>query len=79
MAIRPSRPFQTNGCVNGGWIICFSCCTRCVSRLSAMGTADHVKDLRVYTIWRAEISYFKTQHRSYRKTGTEVSISSTLL
>lgn len=27
----------------------------------------------MYTIWRAEISYFKTQHRSYRKTGTEVS------
>lgn len=31
------------------------------------------QDLRVYTIWRAEISYFKTQHRQYRKTGTEVS------
>ncbi|ORX38429.1 Chs5p-Arf1p-binding proteins-domain-containing protein [Kockovaella imperatae] len=29
------------------------------------------EDLRVYTIWRAEISHFKTQHRSYRKTGTE--------
>ncbi|WVN86330.1 uncharacterized protein L203_101493 [Cryptococcus depauperatus CBS 7841] len=28
-------------------------------------------DLRVYTIWRAEISHFKTQHMSYRKTGTE--------
>ena len=31
------------------------------------------QDLRVYTIWRAEISHFKTQHMSYRKTGTEVS------
>jgi hypothetical protein len=31
-----------------------------------------VQDLRVYTIWRAEISHFKTQHMSYRKTGTEV-------
>lgn len=30
------------------------------------------EDLRVYTIWRAEISHFKTQHMSYRKTGTEV-------
>ena len=30
------------------------------------------QDLRVYTIWRAEISHFKTQHMSYRKTGTEV-------
>ena len=25
----------------------------------------------MYTIWRAEISHFKTQHMSYRKTGTE--------
>ena len=33
------------------------------------------QDLRVYTIWRAEISHFKTQHMSYRKTGTEVSSS----
>jgi hypothetical protein len=32
-----------------------------------------LQDLRVYTIWRAEISHFKTQHMSYRKTGTEVS------
>lgn len=31
------------------------------------------QDLRVYTIWRAEISHFKTQHMSYKKTGTEVS------
>lgn len=31
-----------------------------------------IQDLRVYTIWRAEISHFKTQHMSYRKTGTEV-------
>ncbi|WVR09529.1 hypothetical protein IAU60_006597 [Kwoniella sp. DSM 27419] len=29
------------------------------------------EDLRVYTIWRAEISHFRTQHMSYRKTGTE--------
>lgn len=29
------------------------------------------EDLRVYTIWRAEISHFQTQHMSYRKTGTE--------
>lgn len=29
------------------------------------------EDLRVYTIWRAEISHFKTQHQSYRKSGTE--------
>ncbi|TXT15606.1 hypothetical protein VHUM_00109 [Vanrija humicola] len=28
-------------------------------------------DLRVYTIWRAEISHFQMQHMSYRKTGTE--------
>jgi len=33
-----------------------------------------LQDLRVYTIWRAEISHFKTQHMSYRKTGTEVSL-----
>lgn len=25
----------------------------------------------MYTIWRAEVSHFKTQHMSYRKTGTE--------
>jgi hypothetical protein len=37
-----------------------------------------LQDLRVYTIWRAEISHFKTQHMSYRKTGTEVSRSKTL-
>jgi hypothetical protein len=36
------------------------------------------QDLRVYTIWRAEISHFKTQHMSYRKTGTEVSSSPTV-
>jgi hypothetical protein len=38
-------------------------------------SSDHFmihQDLRVYTIWRAEISHFKTQHMSYRKTGTEV-------
>lgn len=29
------------------------------------------EDLRVYTIWRAEVSHFQTQHMSYRKTGTE--------
>lgn len=31
------------------------------------------EDLRVYTIWRAEVSHFQLQHMSYRKTGTEVS------
>lgn len=38
------------------------------------GVADGCtrQDLRVYTIWRAEISHFKTQHMSYRKSGTEV-------
>lgn len=41
-------------------------------------TADNLflvlyEDLRVYTIWRAEISHFQLQHMSYRKTGTEVS------
>lgn len=30
-----------------------------------------VQDLRVYTIWRAEIAHFKAQHMPYRKTGTE--------
>jgi hypothetical protein len=30
------------------------------------------EDLRVYTIWRAEVSHFQLQHMSYRKTGTEV-------
>lgn len=43
--------------------------------LSFLITADSnrvlYEDLRVYTIWRAEISHFKTQHMSYRKTGTE--------
>ncbi|BGP16766.1 hypothetical protein JCM10213_002158 [Rhodosporidiobolus nylandii] len=29
------------------------------------------EDLRVYTIWRAEIAHFKAQHLPYRKTGTE--------
>lgn len=41
-------------------------------------TADNLflvlyEDLRVYTIWRAEVSHFQMQHMSYRKTGTEVS------
>lgn len=30
-----------------------------------------IQDLRVYTIWRAEVAHFKTQHLPYRKTGTE--------
>ena len=29
------------------------------------------QDLRVYTIWRAEVAHFKAQHLPYRKTGTE--------
>ncbi|GAA6008390.1 uncharacterized protein JCM10292_007656 [Rhodotorula paludigena] len=29
------------------------------------------EDLRVYTIWRAEIAHFKANHLPYRKTGTE--------
>ncbi|SPO24172.1 related to BCH1 - Protein involved in transport at the trans-Golgi [Ustilago trichophora] len=29
------------------------------------------EDLRVYTIWRAEIAHFRTQNLAYRKTGTE--------
>lgn len=29
------------------------------------------EDLRVYTIWRAELSHFRTQNLSYRKTGLE--------
>lgn len=29
------------------------------------------EDLRVYTIWRAEIAHFKSQHIPYRKTPTE--------
>ena len=34
-------------------------------------SSGSVQDLRVYTIWRAEISHFKSQHMPYRKTGTE--------
>lgn len=29
------------------------------------------KDLRVWTIFRAEVAHFKTQHVAYRKTGVE--------
>ncbi|GAA94382.1 uncharacterized protein L969DRAFT_105184 [Mixia osmundae IAM 14324] len=29
------------------------------------------EDLRVYTIWRAELAHFKAQQLTYRKTGTE--------
>ncbi|SNX86468.1 related to BCH1 - Protein involved in transport at the trans-Golgi [Melanopsichium pennsylvanicum] len=29
------------------------------------------EDLRVYTIWRAEIAHFRNQNLAYRKTGTE--------
>lgn len=29
------------------------------------------EDLRVYTIWRAEIAHFRAQNLAYRKTGTE--------
>ncbi|GAA5973831.1 hypothetical protein JCM11641_003182 [Rhodosporidiobolus odoratus] len=32
------------------------------------------EDLRVYTIWRAEVAHFKAQHLPYRKTGTEFEI-----
>ncbi|CAI2162056.1 16777_t:CDS:10 [Funneliformis geosporum] len=28
-------------------------------------------DLRVYTVWRSEVSHYKAHHMSYRKTGTE--------
>jgi hypothetical protein len=46
-----------------------------VSRIAHKRCMTDEQDLRVYTIWRAEISHFKTQHMSYRKTGTEVSSS----
>ncbi|RUS23169.1 hypothetical protein BC937DRAFT_91754 [Endogone sp. FLAS-F59071] len=29
------------------------------------------EDLRVYTVWRTEVSHYKAQHMPYRKTGTE--------
>ncbi|GAA5987821.1 hypothetical protein JCM10908_007229 [Rhodotorula pacifica] len=29
------------------------------------------EDLRIFTIWRAEVAHFKAQHLPYRKTGTE--------
>lgn len=29
------------------------------------------QDLRIFTIWRAEVAHFKAQHLPYRKTGTE--------
>ncbi|KAH8918412.1 chaps-domain-containing protein [Atractiella rhizophila] len=29
------------------------------------------EDLRVYTIWRAEVAHWKAQHMVYKKTGTE--------
>ncbi|CAG8563613.1 9954_t:CDS:10 [Diversispora eburnea] len=29
------------------------------------------EDLRVYTVWRSEVSHYKAHHMSYRKTGTE--------
>jgi len=31
----------------------------------------HTQDLRVWTIFRAEVAHFKTQHVAYRKTGLE--------
>lgn len=49
-----------------------------VSRIAHKRCMTDEQDLRVYTIWRAEISHFKTQHMSYRKTGTEVSSSPTI-
>jgi len=47
-----------------------------VTKLRSWLTLDNLflvlyEDLRVYTIWRAEISHFQTQHMSYKKTGTE--------
>lgn len=30
-----------------------------------------IQDLRVWTIFRAEVAHFKTQHVAYRKTGLE--------
>lgn len=30
-----------------------------------------VQDLRIWTIFRAEVAHFKTQHVAYRKTGAE--------
>ncbi|CAG8613330.1 15146_t:CDS:2, partial [Acaulospora colombiana] len=32
---------------------------------------DQNKDLRVYTVWRSEVSHYKNHQMSYRKTGTE--------
>lgn len=36
-------------------------------------TSHHLlhQDLRVWTIFRAEVAHFKTQHVAYRKTGLE--------
>lgn len=30
-----------------------------------------LQDLRIWTIFRAEVAHYKTQHVAYRKTGTE--------
>lgn len=36
-----------------------------------MTVADAQQDLRIWTIFRAEVAHFKTQHVAYRKTGAE--------
>lgn len=36
-----------------------------------MAYLNGIKDLRVWTIFRAEVAHFKTQHVAYRKTGLE--------
>jgi len=47
---------------------------RCAdSRATVCGkeTDDSVQDLRIWTIFRAEVAHFKNQHVAYRKTGKE--------
>ena len=37
----------------------------------ALKTLIYHQDLRIWTIFRAEVTHFKTQHVAYRKTGAE--------
>ena len=59
--------------MSGGWTTCSWFSTRCVDPLARhlVSNLNTLQDLRVWTIFRAEVAHFKTQHVAYRKTGLE--------
>jgi hypothetical protein len=63
--------FPTSVYAKDGLTTCF--CKSATKAVAHFTEALRVlyEDLRVYTIWRAEISHFRLQNMGYRKSGTE--------